>query len=237
MADIDSSKEGAKLSDNEEQEARQGKRPAEKVPLGFYLQWPVIQLGRSVGEIVDSYKKIFKVAPTDLKSMYLKRSRAADRGGNMRKSVHFMELAASLEPKDVDTLYQLGLAYEKNRDFKAAMQTYQKVLETKPDHAKAHYRTGLLCLRMRDFTEGIKALEAASKIEPGSAELNFRLGQAYDRMGDYNKAISCFSEAVKIKPDFLNAYKNMALTYESMGRHKESVDCLKRALELEETSF
>lgn len=236
MADIDNSEENNRLFDNGKQEARKAKRPTERVPLGFYLQWPVVQLGRSVGEIVDSYKKIFKVAPTDLKSMYLKKSRAAERRGNMRKSVGFMELAASLESKDIDTLYQLGLAYEKNRDFKAAMQTYQQVTKTEPEHAKAQYRTGLLFLRTRNFKEAIKALEAASKIEPGSAKLSYRLGQAYDRMEDYKQAISCFSEAVKINPDFLNAYKNMALTYESMGKHKESVECLKRALELEETS-
>ncbi|MCK4728157.1 MAG: tetratricopeptide repeat protein [Desulfobacterales bacterium] len=226
------SKNSKKQSDNVEDR----QPPADKVPLAFYVQWPIIQLSRTVGEIVDSYKKIFKIAPTDLKSMYLKKSRAADRAGDTRRSLFFMEKVASLDPKDPDALYQLGIAYEKNKALDEAIRAYQRVIEIKSDHAKAHYRTGVIHLRKKAPEQAVKALEAALKIEPESVELNFRLGQANDRLQEYEKAISFFSRAVEINPDFLRVYKNMALTYDSMGKHKEALECLKRALELEEMS-
>ncbi|MBW1794559.1 MAG: tetratricopeptide repeat protein [Deltaproteobacteria bacterium] len=223
------------MSKNKEPDDEQ-RRTGNKVPLTFYLQWPIIQLGRTVGEIVDSYKKIFKIAPTDLKSMYLKKSRAADRAGDTRRSLFFMEKVASLDPKDPDALYQLGIAYEKKKALDEAIRAYQRVIEIKPDHAKANYRTGVIHLRKKAPEQAVKALEAALKIEPESAELNFRLGQAHDRLQDFDKAISFFSRAVEINPDFLRAYKNMALTYDSAGKHKEALECLKRALELEEAA-
>ena len=209
-------------------------RQIEKVPFSFYLQWPIMQLGNTVGNLVGGYKKMFKMAPTDLKAMYLKKSHALDRQGDAQGCVDFMEKYVSIDLKDPDAFYQLGVAYEKNKSIDAALGAYQRVLKINPDHAKAHYRKGILLLRKRDYEKAIKALEEALKHKPDSAELHFRLGQVSDRLKHYDKAISFFNKAVEIDPDFLQAYKNMALTYDSMNKHKEALECLKRALEIEE---
>ncbi len=223
-----------KSSKNQPHDIREEREAEEKIPLSFSLQWPIMKLNQAVGDVVDGYKRMFKIAPSDLKGLYLKRYQTADRRGETWKCIRWMEKVTSLDPKDPDGFYLLGIAYEKNKDLEAAIQAYKQVIEVKPDHVKAYYRTGLLYLGRRDFKKAVELFEKAMEFEPASAELNFRLGVAYDRLQKHEKAISHFSEAVKIQPDFLKVYKNMALTYDSMGKHKEALEALKRALELEE---
>ena len=207
----------------------------EKIPLSFYIQWPIIQLGNAVSGMVNGYKRLFKMAPTDLKTMYLKQARIMNQKGDTQKCVSFLEKIVRMDNKDPEIIYKLGVAYEKNKQLEPAIKAYQKVISLKPDYVKAHYRKALLLIRKQDYENALTFLEKAVEIKPDSAELYFRLGQASDRLKEYKKAIDYFNKAVEINPDFLAAYKNMALTYDSMDDHKGSLKCLKRALEIEET--
>lgn len=209
-------------------------RETEKVPVAISILWPVLKVGRSLKRMVASYNEYFNVSPSDLKEIYLRKSQLADERGDSPGSVFYMEKAAALDPEDHDSLYLLGVAYEKNKDLEDAMNTYQKVIESQPDHVKAHYRVGFICLRKREFEEAIAAFEKALSLEPGSADILFRLGQAYDRLQKHERAVSLFNRAVEIDEEHLPSYKNMALAYDSMNKHKEALACLKRALELEE---
>ena len=225
-----------KDSKNQTQDMGRDREAEDKIPLSFSLQWPIMKINQAITDVVEGYKRMFKIGPSDLKGLYLKRYETADRKGEIWKCIRWMEKVTSLDPQDPDGFYLLGIAYEKHKDAEAAIQAYTKATEIKPDHAKAYYRTGILHLLKRDFKNAVKLFEKAMKFEPHSAELNFRIGVAYDRLQDHEKALSHFSEAVKIQPDFLKVYKNMALTYDSMEKHKEALDCLKRALEIEEAA-
>ncbi|KPA17996.1 magnetosome protein MamA, greigite-specific [Candidatus Magnetomorum sp. HK-1] len=204
------------------------------IPLSLYLQWPFIKIGRSVKSMVNGYKKLFMLEGEDLKTMYLKKARAADLRGETTKCIKFMQVLTSKYPDDSDIFYQLGIAYEKAGQFGAARQAYIQTAEINPESVKAHYRTGIIYIREREFENAIAALNQALQLEPQSAEIQFRLGQAYDRIKDYEKAIAYFKKAVALNPNLIQAYKNMALTYDSMDDHKKALDCLKRVLELEE---
>ncbi|MEA1967838.1 MAG: magnetosome protein MamA [Thermodesulfobacteriota bacterium] len=206
----------------------------EKVPLSFLVQWPVIQLGNTLSNMVSGYKKLFKMRPSDLKSMYLKQAKAMNQKGNITQCINFLEQIVIIDNKDYDIIYKLGVAYEKDNQNKRAARAYQRVITLKPDFAKAHYRKALLLIRNKEYADALTALEKAVELEPDSAEIHFRLGQTNDRLKKYQKAIDCFNKAVEINPEFLAVYKNMALTYDSMDNHKESLRCLKYALDIEE---
>jgi tetratricopeptide (TPR) repeat protein len=231
--------EGLNMSNSNEKQSenvaeRTWPQDMERAPVALSILWPVLQLGRSVKRMITSYNDHFNIAPSDLKEIYQKKSQLADERRDTKGSVLFMEKVVTLDPEDHDALYQLGVAYEKNKDLEDAMSTYRKVIESQPDHAKAHYRVGFICLRRREFEEAIKAFEEAQRLEPGSADILFRLGQAFDRLQKHERAVSFFNQAVEIDSDHLPSYKNMALAYDSMNKHKEALACLKRALELEE---
>ena len=215
-----------------------GENPSnDKVPLSFALQWPAIKLGQALGDVIDGYKKLFKIGPSDLKSLYMKKYETADRKGENWKCVRWMEKVTAIDPDDPDSFYLLGVAHEKSRDRESAIEAYEQAIVLKPDYAKAQYRIAIQYLGKRDFKTAVELLEKALLMEPDSSELHFRLGVAYDRLQSHEKAISHFSKAVKINPDFLKVYKNMALTYDTLGKHKEASECLRHALELEETAI
>jgi len=206
----------------------------EKIPLSFHIQGPVIKLSKALSGMANGYKRLFNMAPTDLKAMYLKQARTMNRKGDTQKCIGFLENIVRIDNRDIEILYKLGVAYEKNKQIEPALKAYQRVISLKPDYAKAHYRKALLLIRKQDYKDALTALEKAVEIKSDSAELYFRLGQVNDRLKEFQKAIDYFNKAVKINPDFLAVYKNMALTYDSMDDHKKSLKCLKRALEIED---
>ena len=209
-------------------------RHKEKIPLSFQLQWPMIQLSNTFSSMINGYKRLFKMAPKDLKAMYLKQAQAMNQKGDTRKCVNFLEQVVIIDNKDYNIVYKLGVAYEKNKQPEGALKAYQRAITLKPDYARALYRKALLLLRKSDYKNALTELEKAIELQPDSAELYFRLGQANDRLKKYPKAIECFNKAVEINPDSLAVFKHMALTHDSMENHKEALKCLKRALEIEE---
>jgi tetratricopeptide (TPR) repeat protein len=208
----------------------------QRVPIGLSVQWPLIRLGRSFRNMAQAYRRFFSVSEGDLKSIYERKAAKAAEVADHQRRMLYMEKVVALDPDDVDAVYALGLAYEKNRELDLAHKCYRKVIRRAEDHAKAHFRCGLLLMRRKEFEAAIRAFYRALEHEPRSAELHFRLGQAHDRQQEHEKAIECFSKAVEIDADYLPAYKHMALTYDSMNKHRKALDCLKRALELEEMS-
>jgi tetratricopeptide (TPR) repeat protein len=208
----------------------------QRVPIGLSVQWPLIRLGRSFRNMAQAYRRFFSVSEGDLKGIYERKALKAAQVADHQRRMLYMEKVVALDPDDVDAIYALGLAYEKNREFELAHKCYRKVARLAEDHAKAHFRCGLLLMRRKAFDRAIEAFNRALEHEPKSAELNFRLGQAHDRQQEHEKAIEFFSKAVEIDGEYLPAYKHMALTYDSMNKHRKALDCLKRALELEEMS-
>jgi tetratricopeptide (TPR) repeat protein len=225
------------IGDNEESVSANAKTQDEtrcKVPLTLHIQSAFNRMGHLAGDAVNAYKRLFNVSPGDAKGLYLKKAQAADLRGDAGKCVEYAAKAAELAKDDPQVLYELGVAYEKNADPKAALEAYDQALKAAPRHAKAHYRSGIVQMGLRQYKAALKSLEAARQIEPDSAEVNYRLGLAHDRLSDYEKALKFFARAVEINPKFLVAHKNMALACESLGRHEEGLACLKRALEIEE---
>lgn len=206
----------------------------EGIPVGLSVQWPVIQITRALKNMATAHRKFFRMDRSDLKSIYIEQAKTAEAQGNLFKAILLREKAIALEPKDPDTLYELGLSYEKNGSHDDALHAYQAVVDIRSNYAKAHYRIGVICLMKKKYEDAIKAFEIVEKIKPDSEHLFYRMGQAFDRMQDHEKAIEFFQKAVEVNRDFLPAYKNMALTYDSMNNHKEALECLKRALEIEE---
>lgn len=204
------------------------------IPLSFHIQWPIMQLGNTLSGMVNGYKRMLKMNDSDLKAMYLKQAEAMNQKGNTKKCVEFLEDIVRIDNTDTGIIYRLGVAYEKNKQQESAVKAYKKVLQLKPDHARALYRKGILLIKKQDYETALADLEKAAAINTDSAELYFRLGQVNDKLKKFEEAIEYFSRAVELNPNFLAAYKNMALTYDSKDDHESSLKCLKRALEIEE---
>jgi tetratricopeptide (TPR) repeat protein len=77
------------------------------------------------------------------------------------ESIRAFEKAIALDPDHADNYFGLGLAHQKNADFKLAETAYLKAIKRNPDDMETRLLLGLL---YADMGEESKAREQVAKI-------------------------------------------------------------------------
>ena len=106
-------------------------------------------------------------------------------------------------PKDADTLAQVGNLYYDAQQFPTAVQYYSQALDIDPKNAGVRTDMGTAYLYMNDADRAIREFEAALKDNPKHGQALFNLGMAQWRgKGDAPAAIATWEKLVKTVPDF-----------------------------------
>ncbi|MCB1194836.1 tetratricopeptide repeat protein [bacterium] len=85
--------------------------------------------------------------------------------GFTNEAIHSFEKALEIRP-DTETLFQLGLCYERINELQKARELYEYVVAIKPNHADAHFSIGLLDFRTQDFSSATERIDRALKLNP-----------------------------------------------------------------------
>ena len=109
-------------------------------------------------------KKMTQIRP-DYVTAYIHLGRLYRELGLFDESVATLEKALELR-KNVETLFQLGLTYERFNKLEKARLIYEEVIYIVPVHAEAHFSLGLLYLRERDYERAQREIKRAVNLEP-----------------------------------------------------------------------
>ena len=151
-------------------------------------------------------------------------------------AVHWLELAASFEPANVDVLYSLGRCLYSQNKFPEAEGAFLRVLALKPDHLKAEENLGLVY----DYSS-----------KPDQAEATFR--KAVDWAGtestdewpfqdlgtfllDHNRpeeAVPYFQRAASIAPKSAVCHEKLGRALVDSGKAQDGVKELDKAAQLD----
>lgn len=82
-----------------------------------------------------------------------------------KDAIHWLQIAASLDPQNTDVLYSLGRCFYSQSRFADAEAMFLRVLQIKPDHLKAEENLGLIY----DFANQPEKSEAALRKAAGWA--------------------------------------------------------------------
>lgn len=113
-------------------------------------------------------------------------------GEGLRGRQHFqqqLELATT-NPRDADAHYQLGLIYQKRRQFTEAIARFQKAIEIDPTEAEAQFQLGRIAREQGRFEDAIGYLKTAAGLNEklASGEVWRELGAAYVGLGRFEEA-------------------------------------------------
>jgi arylsulfatase A-like enzyme/Tfp pilus assembly protein PilF len=132
-----------------------------------------------------------------------------------------------------EVLNQLGLAFFKKRDFKKAMESYNKALSLDEKNALTLSNLGTLYLTLfqatRDEAYHAKAIDhykRAVDVDPKMNSAYNGLGAAYSFVRNRKMAIFYWEKAHKNDPDFINVYFNLGITYIEIGQKKKALNYL-----------
>lgn len=191
---------------------------------------------------------------------------AFNRGHYITQTLYLTPLVSGLSDEEYDALFKLadkytsliaasgtkvrpadlvarGVAYSMLKNYKAAIDDFDKILASNPDFTVALISRGVARyedarmqedqrLAMHGIAMAAADFDEATRIDPTLIHAWFNKGYILYSQRDYSEAARCFSKAIELDPEFGAAYYNRGLCALSAGRKSDAFADLSRAGEL-----
>jgi Tfp pilus assembly protein PilF len=210
--------------------------PAPKV---VFLEITLNKESAAVREIVTDASNrevgVFKEQPSEVSRKALRAFEQAVKDsadGSPAKAIVHLQQAIREQPNYFEAYNDLGVQYQKLRQWNEAIQAYRRAIELRPNSAKAHVNLGAVFLEQGQVQQALESLEAARNAEPGSAQVHLFLGQLYLRKQDYLKAEESLEMATRLSPQnsrqAFGLLIQIALRHEDANRARQYLDVMKQ---------
>jgi len=131
--------------------------------------------------------------------------------------------------------FQLGAAYERNRQYETASKNFNKALNLSPEYHNAMNYLGYMWADInRNINEAAKLIIKANELDPDNAAYIDSLGWLYYRQGKYDKALIELlraSELTKEEPDS-TIFEHIGDTRHKLGETQKAKAAWEQALDL-----
>jgi len=127
-------------------------------------------------------------------------------------------------PNDPDALFHMADLYERNAQYKEAIDAYKKVLKIRPGSGYVYFKIGTAYDRINQPAEAVTAFQAAIKHMPTYAVAYNNMGVAYGKLNKLDKEIAALKKAIKLRPRYSSARYNLGVTYMKTGNKKAALE-------------
>jgi tetratricopeptide (TPR) repeat protein len=151
------------------------------------------------------------------------------RQGDMDGAVAQLKEILDKNPKDVNALYLIGMAYSKKKMFPEAMGAFLQVAEMAPKFAAAFHQLGV-CYQQQDQPE--KALEAYKKaleLDPANTDVFYNSGLILFKQSRVDEALERFEKALVLKPDDPAFLEMAGRCYINKADYPKAIEYLEKA--------
>lgn len=87
--------------------------------------------------------------------------------------------------------FNIGLKYQKRKEYLKALQAYLEIIKGNPNHLKANLNAGSICFIHEKFEDAVKCWNRAFLIEPYNMKTTANLAITYDKLEQFSYAY-CF---------------------------------------------
>ncbi|MEG5043757.1 tetratricopeptide repeat protein [Microcoleus sp. B4-C1] len=142
-------------------------------------------------------------------------------------------VAAAFVPSDgADAEFRLGVDFQQQADFGAAIACYERAIAIDPNYAAAHSNLGVVKQHTGRVTEAIAHYRQALFIDGNLAETASNLGSALAEAGETEDAIAQYERALSLNPNCAEALINLGLLREEQGDVAEAISCYEQAIQV-----
>ena len=117
----------------------------------------------------------------------------------IREAEQALERELSLNPRDAESLYQLGEISWRRGDEDAALNHYTKAVDLQPRFAEALIALGKALIARGEFERAARYLQTAIQIDSENEVAHYRLAQAYRQLGLIEEAVKELEEFRRIR--------------------------------------
>ena len=137
---------------------------------------------------------------------------------------------SSLEPGNLEALYNLGVAEARLGEWKKAARAFSQICQHQPGDPEANYNLGLAYGHLGHWYESVRVLQQAIRSQPDYAEAHRQLGIVYGRLGNWHEGIEALREVTRHRAHDAEALRCLGAMYGQIGRWQEAATALQQAL-------
>jgi|SRR5579872_3912928 len=161
-------------------------------------------------------------------------------GGGLRSKQNFRRNldALTVNPRDSDAHYQLGLIYQQRRNYTEAISRFTKAIEIDPSETDAHHQLGCIALEQKRYEDARRHFAAALALDDkhssseswrGLGAADFELGKTEQALAELQK----YTDRREFDPEGLYW---LGAAFKKLGRIPEARDAFQRAVEAARTA-
>jgi hypothetical protein len=161
-------------------------------------------------------------------------------GGGLRSGQNFRRNldALTVNPRDSDAHYQLGLIYQQRRNYAEAISRFTKAIEIDPSETDAQHQLGIIALEQKRYEDARRHFAAVLALDDkhSSSEAWRGLGAADLQLGKTEQALAelqKYTDRREFDPEGLYW---LGIAFKKLGRTAEARDAFQRAIEAARTS-
>jgi Flp pilus assembly protein TadD len=157
--------------------------------------------------------------------------------GSRRSFKRHLE-AATINPRDAEAHYQLGLLYQQRRQHPEAIARFQKAIEIDPAEIDAHYQLGRIAREQERWADAIRHFEAVVAQDPRHArhEIWREVGATYMGAGDFANARPMLERYVENRPYDAEGLYHLGLAQKRLGEAEKARETFERCIEAARTA-
>lgn len=125
-----------------------------------------------------------------------------------------------------------GAAKAGLQDYPAAIASFERALQIKPDQAETYNNLANVQQLQGDLAAALASYRQALLIQPDYAEAHNNLGMALRQQGDLGAAVASCRAAIAARPDYAEAHNNLGVVLLEQGLPAEAAASLRAALAL-----
>jgi len=145
--------------------------------------------------------------------------------------------AATLNPRDADAHYHLGLIHQQRRQIPEAIERFQKAVEIDPGEVDAHYQLGRIARGEKRYEDAIRHFgEVVKRDDKHSRHEVWReIGCTYLESTSFENALWAFEKFVTARPHDPEGLYLRGEALSALDRKDEAAEAYRRAVEAADT--
>lgn len=159
-------------------------------------------------------------------------------GFRTRQSFRRYLEAATLNPRDSEAHYQLGLIHLQRRQYSEAAKRFQRAVEIDPREADAHFQLGRIARMQGQLEVALTHFHAVAEIDKHHAqnEVWRELGETYAAAGRYSDARPVLEHYIDERSYDPQGLYLLGQTLQKLGEPAKAREMFERCIEAEKTN-
>ncbi len=141
--------------------------------------------------------------------------------GNFAQAEALYRQILQQKPNSAEAHYKLGIVFEAQAQYDAAIKAYQNAVSLAPDYANAHYNMANLLMMQSRLPVAVASYQQAILYKPDFAYAHCNLGSALAELNQITPAIASYRQALFYLPEDGEIHFNLGLLLLASGEYEE----------------